>query len=124
MSSVNFVILVCQSSSKVVLDVGVHDRSEVVETAVPEQVNDKHLNTHIYTDMLVVPPSSSSSYRQNTSFMSCAALIFLPMTGKPAVHIYQCCHLKDRRGYPGRLARTVRKKKEQHSAQPSHQRHG
>ena len=48
MSSVNFVVLVCQSSSKVVLDVGVHNRSEVVETAVPEQVNDKHLNTHTY----------------------------------------------------------------------------
>lgn len=36
-------LLVCQRSSKVVLDVGVHDGSEVVEAAVPEQVNDEHL---------------------------------------------------------------------------------
>lgn len=42
-------ILVCQSSSEVVLDVGVHDGSEVVETAVPEQVNDEHLMTHTNT---------------------------------------------------------------------------
>lgn len=42
-------ILVCQRSSKVVLDVGVHDGSEVVETAVPEQVNDEHLMTHTNT---------------------------------------------------------------------------
>lgn len=35
-----------------VLDVGVHDRSEVVETAVPEQVNDEHLNTHTYIDVM------------------------------------------------------------------------
>lgn len=35
--------LVRQSSSKVVLDVGVHDGSEVVEPAVPEQVDDEHL---------------------------------------------------------------------------------
>lgn len=36
--------------------------------------------------------------------------MFLPVTGKPAVRIYQCCHLKDRRAYPGHLARTVRRK--------------
>lgn len=47
-----------------VLDVGVHDGSEVVETAVPEQVNDEHLNTHVYED--VMPLSSAES--NNTSF--------------------------------------------------------
>lgn len=31
-----------------VLDVGVHDGSEVIETAVPEQVNDEHLSTQIH----------------------------------------------------------------------------
>lgn len=31
-----------------VLDVRVHDGSEVVKTAVPEQVYDEHLNTHTH----------------------------------------------------------------------------
>lgn len=42
-------LLVCQRSCKVVLDVGVHDGSEVVEAAVPEQVNDEHLRAGIET---------------------------------------------------------------------------
>lgn len=41
----NVALLVRQRSCKVVLDVGVHDGSEVVEAAVPEQVNDEHLRT-------------------------------------------------------------------------------
>ena len=44
-------LLVSQRSSEVVLNVGVHHRSEVVETAVPEQVDDKNLhrarNNHV-----------------------------------------------------------------------------
>lgn len=40
-------LLVCQSASKVILDVGVHDRSEVVVTAIPEQVNDENLSTQM-----------------------------------------------------------------------------
>lgn len=36
--------------------------------------------------------------------------MFLPVTERPAVRIYRCCHLKDRRAYPGHLARTVRRK--------------
>lgn len=40
-----------------------------------------------------------------------APLIFLPVTGKPAVRIYQCCHLKDKKAYPGHLARTVRRER-------------
>lgn len=43
----SFALLVCQSACKVVLDVGVYYRSEVVEPAVPEQVNDEHLSTQI-----------------------------------------------------------------------------
>lgn len=35
------------------------------------------------------------------------AFMFLPVTGKPAARIYQCCHLKDRRAYPGHLEGTV-----------------
>lgn len=95
-------VLVCQSSSKVVLDVGVHDRSEVVEAAVPEQVNDEHLNTHVYEDVTLHHLIYEYSYS--------ASFNVLPVTGKPAVHIYQCFHLKDRRAYPGHLVRTVRKK--------------
>lgn len=48
-------ILVCQSSSKVVLDVRVHDGSEVVETAVPEQVNDEDLDTYNIEMSLLFP---------------------------------------------------------------------
>lgn len=35
-----------------VLDVGVHDGSEVVEPAVPEQVNDEHLRAETKTSFL------------------------------------------------------------------------
>lgn len=56
-------VLVCQSSSKVVLDVGVHDRSEVVETAVPEQVNDEHLNAHKLMVIFSANRNSNSSRR-------------------------------------------------------------
>lgn len=42
-------VLVGQSSGKVVLNVGVHDRSKVVETAVPEQVYDEDLKAHTHT---------------------------------------------------------------------------
>ena len=37
-------LLVSQRSSEVVLNVGVHHRSEVVEAAVPEQVDDENLH--------------------------------------------------------------------------------
>lgn len=78
-----------------VLDVGVHDRSEVVEPAVPEQVNDEHLTTGI--KLLFLCSDLIGKY-------SCK---FLPVTGKPAVHIYQCCRLKGRKACPGHLAGTV-----------------
>lgn len=39
------ILLVSQGSSKMVLDVGIHDRPEVVESTVPEQVDDEDLNT-------------------------------------------------------------------------------
>lgn len=109
MNQVNVVLLVCQSAGEVVLDVGIHDRSEVVETTVPEQVNDKHLSTqthrsHNYFLCLKVT-LNNSAYE-----FTCVLLTVLPETGKPEVHIYQCCHLKDRRACPGHLARTVRGK--------------
>lgn len=63
--------LVRQSSSEVVLYVGVHDGSEVVEATVPEQVDDEHLPTSIimchcglqYTSLPLSGPLSSSSYQ-------------------------------------------------------------
>lgn len=103
-------VLVCQSSGKVVLYVGVHDRSEVVETAVPEQVDNKHLNTNTHTDI----NRCFHAHRQNKSYGRCAPLVLLPVTGKPAARIYLCCHLKDRKAYPGHLAETVRRKKRNH----------
>lgn len=57
-------ILVCQSSCKVVLYVGVHDGSEVVETAVPEQVNDEDLSTQIHINCKTLPLPKS----HNTNF--------------------------------------------------------
>lgn len=78
-----------------VLDVGVHDRSEVVEPAVPEQVNDEHLTTGIKPLFLCSDLIGKDSCK------------FLPVTGKPAVHIYQCCRLKGRKACPGHLAGTV-----------------
>lgn len=58
---VRLALLVRQSAGKVVLDVGVYYWSEVVEPAVPEQVNDEHLST--YRHML--HPISSAEKSQD-----------------------------------------------------------
>lgn len=58
---VRFALLVGQSTGKVVLDVGVYYWSEVVEPAVPEQVNDEHLSTHIH----MLHPISSAEKSQD-----------------------------------------------------------
>lgn len=39
--------LVSQCSSKMLLDVGVHHRPEVIKLTVPEQIDDKHLDRNV-----------------------------------------------------------------------------
>ena len=63
-------------------------------------------HTHVYKHVMSI--SSATSHIK--LFNLCVLLNFLPVTGKPVARIYLCCHLKDRRVYPGHLARTVREK--------------